>query len=119
MLEIKIDTNTADPIYQQIAEQIKLLIYSGEIKTGEQIPSVRDLATWLQLNPSTIARAYYLLKQEGLVVTSCRRGTIIQDITNTFSSRTQPYRVSENFPHQNIEMAFTLQPVLWHIHKSA
>ena len=119
MLEIKIDTNTADPIYQQIAEQIKLLVYSGEINAGEQIPSVRDLATWLQLNPSTVARAYYFLKQEGLVVTSRRRGTIIQDNINPFSRRTQPYRFSENFPRRNVEMAFTLQPVLWRIQKSA
>jgi len=77
MLEIRIDNNISVPIYQQIVEQVKRLIINEQLKPGDQIPSVRDLARWLQLNPSTVARAYFDLKLENIVMTSRRRGTII------------------------------------------
>lgn len=79
MLKINIDENTSTPIYQQILEQVKDLISNGQLKPGEKIPSVRDLADWLQLNPSTVARAYYCLKQEGFVTANRRHGTVVMD----------------------------------------
>lgn len=77
MLKIKIDNYNAIPIYQQIADQVKRLILDEQLKPCDQIPSVRDLAKWLQINPSTVARAYFDLKREHIVMTSRRRGTII------------------------------------------
>ena len=118
MLEIKIDSNVTDPLYHQITEQVKCLINSNQLKPGEQIPSVRDLATWLQLNPSTVAKAYYCLKQEGLVVTSRRRGTVICGRNNQLSLNSQPLEYFENYTLQNIAVTFTLQPTLWHIQRS-
>jgi GntR family transcriptional regulator len=79
MLEIFISVNTSTPIYQQIFEQVKFLISNGQLKPGQKIPSVRDLADSLQLNPSTVARAYYCLKQEGFVTTNRRCGTVVMD----------------------------------------
>jgi DNA-binding transcriptional regulator YhcF (GntR family) len=118
MLEIKIDSNVTDPLYHQITEQVKCLINSNQLKPGEQIPSVRDLATWLQLNPSTVAKAYYCLKQEGLVVTSRRRGTVICGRNNQLSPKYRPSEIFENYTLQNIAVTFTLQPSLWHVQKS-
>jgi DNA-binding transcriptional regulator YhcF (GntR family) len=127
MLEIKIDTDSPIPFYQQIVEQMKYLIDSGLLKSGAQIPSVRDLASWLQLNPSTVARAYYDLKQEGLVVTSRRRGTIIVENKNKERQiknrvdRTDNNRfldkLSCNSSPVDIETAFTLQPSYWRVQR--
>jgi DNA-binding transcriptional regulator YhcF (GntR family) len=126
MLEIKIDINSPTPFYQQIVKQMKNLIDCGLLKPGEQIPSVRDLANWLQLNPSTVARAYYDLKQEGLVVTSRRRGTIIVENQNK-EHRTKNQSVwsrqhlldtlTANSSPAGIETAFTLQPSYWRVQK--
>lgn len=77
MLEICINTETTIPLYQQIVEQVKRLVDDRQLRPGEQIPAVRELARWLQINPSTVARAYFDLKREGIVATSRRRGTII------------------------------------------
>jgi GntR family transcriptional regulator len=87
MLELNIHANTSIPIYQQILEQVKGLISNGQLKTGEKIPSVRAMASRLQLNPSTVARAYYSLKQEGFVTTNRRRGTVIIDAGCLFRIR--------------------------------
>lgn len=77
MLKICIDTQSEIPYYQQIETQVKQLVKDQQLKAGEQIPAVREMAKWLQVNPSTVARAYYDLKLDGIVATSRRRGTII------------------------------------------
>jgi DNA-binding transcriptional regulator YhcF (GntR family) len=77
MLKIYIDTQSEIPFYQQIETQVKHLVKDQQLKAGEQIPAVREMAKWLQVNPSTVAKAYYDLKMDGVVATSRRRGTII------------------------------------------
>ena len=77
MPEICIDNTGCLPIYQQIMDQVIKLVADRQLRPGEQLPAVRELARWLQVNPSTVARAYYGLKEAGVVATSRRRGTII------------------------------------------
>ncbi len=77
MLKIYIDSKSGVPLYRQIVEQVKQLVKEQHLKPGEQIPAVREMAKWLQINPSTVARAYFDLKKAGVVTTSRRRGTII------------------------------------------
>jgi GntR family transcriptional regulator len=59
-----IDQNNGLPIYDQIARQIKFAVAGGVLKTGELIPSVRELARELTINPNTIARAYRQLQED-------------------------------------------------------
>ena len=70
---IKIDFANATTIYEQVVQQMKFAIAAGSIQTNEMIPSVRELAKQLTLNPNTIARAYRTLQDEGIVFS--RRGT--------------------------------------------
>jgi DNA-binding transcriptional regulator YhcF (GntR family) len=77
MLRIFINTESPIPLYRQIVDQVERLVNENQLKPGEQIPAVREMARWLQVNPSTVARAYYDLKKSGVVATSRRRGTII------------------------------------------
>ena len=62
-----IDTKSAIPAYQQIVLAIKLEIISGRLKHGDALPSIRDLAKLLKLNPNTVAKAYYTLEDEGFL----------------------------------------------------
>jgi GntR family transcriptional regulator len=59
------------PIYDQIVRQIKFAVAGGVVKEGELVPSVRELARELTINPNTVARAYHRLQDEG-ILTSVR-----------------------------------------------
>ena len=65
--EIKINSKSAVPIYEQIKRGIKLLIISGYLKNGDQILSIRELASKLKVNPNTIIKVYYQLEAEGYI----------------------------------------------------
>lgn len=56
------------PIYRQLVDQIKRLIAGGQLREGDNLPSVRDLAQTHAINPMTISKAYSLLENEGILV---------------------------------------------------
>ena len=62
-----IRTGSAEPIYRQLVEHVRRRIASGQIKAGDEIPSVRDLAQQLAVHPMTISKAYSQLEAEGLL----------------------------------------------------
>lgn len=64
---IAIDETDARPIYVQLAAQIKAQIVDGDLKPGQELPSVRELATGLGINLHTVRHAYHKLKQEGSI----------------------------------------------------
>ncbi|PKO05873.1 MAG: GntR family transcriptional regulator [Chloroflexi bacterium HGW-Chloroflexi-3] len=76
-LYIEIDFRSGIPITDQIVEQIYDRIVLGELRTGEQLPTVRDLARQLKVNFNTVARAYRILDQAGVINTQHGRGTYI------------------------------------------
>jgi GntR family transcriptional regulator len=77
MMQIKIDFRSDAPIYVQIMEQIQQKVALSELKPGDQLPTVRQLATDLRVNFNTVARAYRLLDEAGLISTQLGRGTYI------------------------------------------
>lgn len=76
-MHIKIDFRSGQPIYVQITDQIRQLVASGDLKEGDQLPTVRQLATELRVNFNTVARAYRTLDEAGLISTQQGRGTYI------------------------------------------
>lgn len=69
--------NDHRPIYEQIKEKIKQLILSGAMPTDTQIPSVRELAQQLAINPNTIQRAYKELELEGYIYSVRAKGSFV------------------------------------------
>jgi len=69
---IEIDPSLPQPIFEQVAMQIKFAIAARTVRANEMIPSVRDLSRQLAINPNTVARAYRTLQDEGILVP--RRG---------------------------------------------
>jgi GntR family transcriptional regulator len=69
---IDIHPDSPVPIYEQIVSQVLFSIASGDLEAGERVPSVRDLALQLVVNPNTVARAYQKLEERGVLV--ARRG---------------------------------------------
>lgn len=64
-MKLTIDAKSPLPVYQQVIQAIKLEILSGGLRDGDPLPSIRDLAKLLKLNPNTVAKAYYALEAEG------------------------------------------------------
>ena len=77
---IQLDFRSGAPIYTQIVEQVKQQVVSGELKPGDQLPTVRSLALELRVNFNTVARAYRLLDEAGIISTQQGRGTYILDV---------------------------------------
>lgn len=76
---IHIDFRDARPIYQQVKEGFCRLILSGVLPAGYKLPSVRELASSLTINPNTIQRAYRELEQEGYTVSVPGKGSFVCD----------------------------------------
>ena len=75
--QTKLDFRSSEPIYLQIVRQVERLVASGELHQGDQLPTVRQLATELRVNFNTVARAYRLLDEARLISTQRGRGTYI------------------------------------------
>ena len=77
MVTLTIDRSLKDPVYEQVAGQIRQLVASGALVSGTMLPSVRQLARDLGVNLNTVARAYRLLKAESFLVIKDRAGVFV------------------------------------------
>ena len=78
---IHLDHGDRRPLYEQIKEKFKELIMSGAVKEGEKIPSVRELANMLAINPNTIQHAYKELEDEGFIYSQRARGSFVAPVS--------------------------------------
>ena len=76
---LRVDPRDAVPIWRQIEEGMRRLVASGALRPGSAVPSVRDLARDLQVNPATVVRAYQRLVDGGLLVVKRGEGTFVAD----------------------------------------
>ena len=76
---IHLNSRDSRPIYEQIMDNLRRLIISGGISPGERLPSVRELASQLAINPNTIQRAYRELENQGYLVTLPGKGTFVAE----------------------------------------
>ncbi len=72
-----IDPRSSTPIYMQLIQGVKEAIARGVLQTGDRMPTVREMASELRINPNTIAKAYQRLEQEGIIETMRSRGTFV------------------------------------------
>ena len=78
-----IDYQNRTPIYEQIINQIERYVALGILKPDEQIPSIRDMAAKLGINPNTVSKSYTILENKGIIKTISTKGTFITDKTST------------------------------------
>lgn len=74
----RVRPESGEPIYQQLMRQIQHAVTTGVLKPGTQLPTVRELASQLVINPNTVARAYRELEREGLIESTTGRGTFVK-----------------------------------------
>lgn len=78
-MDFQIDTGSSLPIYAQLIDRVKHMVATGQLKPGDQLPTVRQLGVDMRVNPNTIARAYTELARQGVISTQQGRGTYIAE----------------------------------------
>lgn len=97
---IQINYRDTRPFYQQIKDNVRHLVVSGALKKDDKLPSVRELAASLAINPNTIQRAYRELENEGYIYTLPGKGTICgmeMDHTNQTASRNYYHNLTRSY----------------------
>ena len=80
---VHLDYRDAKPIYTQIVENFKAQIASGILQPGDKLPSVRELAQQMSINPNTIQRAYRELEMAGIIQTIPGKGCFVCGVSDT------------------------------------
>jgi GntR family transcriptional regulator len=107
---IKINPESGLAPYLQIMKQIRYLVACGALKSGDQLPPVRDMAMQLRINPNTVARAYRELRYEKIINSKWGGGTFISDEVKQIVESERKRIISENLEqviHQAISLGFT------------
>ena len=68
------------PIYQQIVDQVRFRIVSGQLRSGDELPTIRGLAESLRVNPNTVARAYREVERDELIEKRRTTGTFVREL---------------------------------------
>lgn len=84
---IQLNYRDSKPIYEQIKEGLRRLVVTGALSAGEKLPSVRELASQIAINPNTIQRAYRELENEGYIYTLVGKGTFVAENDNIDNTR--------------------------------
>lgn len=102
------------PIYVQIVDYIKRQIIKKELKEGDKLPSVRDIATELKVNPNTIQRSYQELERENLVFTQRGMGTFVTEDSNILNElkRNMATNMVNDFVENMKEIGFNIDEMI-------
>jgi len=92
---LRVDPSSAEPLFAQLVAAVKRAVATGKLRPGDKLPSVRELAAELTINPNTIAKAYAALEGEGVTVSRHGSGTFVADRRVTLRRPEQKRRLRE------------------------
>jgi len=107
-MQFRIDNASDRPVYLQIIDQVKRDVALGRLARAERLPTVRQLAQQLAINPNTIAKAYRQLEQEGIIVTRAGAGAFIANLDSTLSKAVRRRLICDELERIVVE-AFHMQ----------
>lgn len=114
-MQFRIDTTSREAIYQQIVGQVREGLARGTLTPGERLPSVRELARGLVVNPNTIARAYTELEREGTLITRPGLGVFVAEPNQELTKKSRQKRLVETMDRlltEAVHLGFTAEEVL-------
>jgi GntR family transcriptional regulator len=114
-IDFQLDLKSGVPFYRQVIDRIKAAIATGELASGDRLPTVRQLAVDLSINPNTVSRAYTELELTGLVETQMGSGTFVGHRTvteNEVERRRQLDQICQEFLSRASTHGFTLDDIL-------
>ena len=104
---VRIDPASAVPVYEQIRAQIVLMVASGTLAPGTQLPTIRQLASDLGLAKGTVSKAYEALVSEGATLSNGRHGTVVAARNSTINPAVVEHRLRESA----LQLAVTAEQV--------
>jgi GntR family transcriptional regulator len=107
-MQIRIDNASDRPVYQQIIDQVKRDIALGRLAKDERLPTVRQLAEQLAINPNTISKAYRQMEQEGIINTRPGAGTFVAGLDSDLSGSVKKKLICEDLERAVVD-AFHMQ----------
>jgi GntR family transcriptional regulator len=107
-MQIRIDNASDRPVYQQIIDQVKRDIACGKVMKEERLPTVRQLAGQIAINPNTIAKAYQQLEREGIIVTRPGAGAFVANLDSNLSNSVKKKLICEDLERAVVD-AFHMQ----------
>jgi GntR family transcriptional regulator len=107
-MQFRIDNASDRPVYLQIIDQVKRDIAVGRLEKEQRLPTVRQLAQQLAINPNTIAKAYRQLEQEGIIVTRAGAGAFVARLDSTLSRAVRRRLICDELERITVE-AFHMQ----------
>ena len=114
-MEFQIDPTSRQPIYRQLAQQMREAVARGRIKPEERLPSVRDLSRLLVINPNTVARVYTELEREGILNTRPGLGVFVAHPKDELTKKARKQRFDELLDHfltESVHLGFRADEVL-------
>ncbi len=102
-MQFRINNASDRPVYQQIMDQVKRDIAMGRLIKNEKLPTVRQLAGQIAINPNTIAKAYRQLEQEGIIVTKAGAGAFVANLDSNLSRSVRKKLISEELERIAVE----------------
>ncbi len=106
-LPLRIDPRSEEPIFEQIAYAVKQAVARGDLASGDRLPSVRELARDLTVNPNTVVRAYELLAHDGVVTRRQGAGCFVSGASSVVA-RTERRRLLDELVDRTVTEAFHL-----------
>ena len=118
----KLDLKSRVPIYIQLVEQAKEHIASGRLRPGDKLPTVRQVAVDLMINPNTVSRAYLELEHNGIIETQRGVGAFVSSTIGADFSRTETKRQTEKliggFLRDMMELGHSPEDILAEVKKA-
>jgi GntR family transcriptional regulator len=106
-VNLRVESHSPEPIFQQLAFQVKSAVARGELEPGDKLPSVRELAKDLAINPNTVARAYEALERDGVIVRKQGSGCFVSGEASTLKLDERRRRLDQ-LAHRLVTEAFHL-----------
>ena len=109
---VEVDARSPVPPYEQLRQDVTALVLAGELRPGDRLPSIRQLANDLGLAGGTVARAYRELESEGVVTTHGRHGTVVQGAPRRPAPSAELIDAARSYADQATRSGATLEDAL-------
>jgi len=120
-LNFEIDAHSALPVYEQVKQEIKLLITSGYLEEGDQLVPIRELAANLRVNVNTIVKVYYQLDVEGYIYSQPGSGYFVRGDRkeNQDEKRELFEQITEDYISKALKLGYSLEEMAAKLQKRA
>lgn len=120
-LDFKVDARAAMPVYEQVKQEIKLLIISGYLEPEDKLPPIRELASQLKINSNTIVKVYFQLDVEGYIYSQPGTGYFVRADWQSNKDEKQDLfdQITQEYISKGLKLGYSLEAMATRLRKRA